>query len=52
MAEAIIEGRSQLEKDGGLVENDKEVVTQAEKDAIVEETINDDFSADFSEDDE
>ncbi|WP_346746098.1 30S ribosomal protein S2, partial [uncultured Campylobacter sp.] len=52
MAEAIIEGRSQLEKDGGEQEEGKEAVSQAEKDAVVNEAVNEDFSEDFSEDEE
>ena len=52
MAEAIIEGRSQLEKDGGELEEGKETVSQAEKDAVVNEAVNEDFSEDFSEDEE
>ena len=52
MAEAIIEGRSQLEKDGGELEEGKEAVSQAEKDAVVNEAVNEDFSEDFSEDEE
>ena len=46
MAEAIIEGRSQLEKDGGELEEGKESVSQAEKDAVVNEAVNEDFSED------
>ena len=52
MAEAIIEGRSQLEKDGGEQEEGKEAVSQAEKDAVVNEAASEDFSEDFSEDEE
>jgi len=52
MAEAIIEGRSQLEKDGGELEEGKEAVSQAEKDAVVNEAASEDFSEDFSEDEE
>ena len=52
MAEAIIEGRSQLEKDGGEQEEGKEAVSQAEKDAVVNEATSEDFSEDFSEDEE
>ena len=52
MAEAIIEGRSQLEKDGGELEEGKEAVSQAEKDAVVNEAVSEDFSEDFSEDEE
>ena len=52
MAEAIIEGRSQLEKDGGEQEEGKEAVSQVEKDAVVNEAVNEDFSEDFSEDEE
>ena len=52
MAEAIIEGRSQLEKDGGELEEGKESVSQAEKDAVVNKAVNEDFSEDFSEDEE
>ena len=52
MAEAIIEGRSQLEKDGGELEEGEEAVSQAEKDAVVNEAVNEDFSEDFSEDEE
>ena len=52
MAEAIIEGRSQLEKDGDEQEEGKEAVSQAEKDAVVNEAASEDFSEDFSEDEE
>ena len=49
MAEAIIEGRSQLEKDGGVAEEGKEEVSQEEKDAVLEEAFNEE---DFDGEDE